>query len=388
METPMDPVNVVLVGGHGHGRWHLDNLRRLTGTGLVRLAGICDLSPVGAEALAGLGEPEQGPDLAALLDRTGAEIAIVATPIHTHEDLTLAAVASGAHVLLEKPPAATYAGFERTLAGVREAGRACQVGFQSLGSAAIPAIRTLVDEGAIGRVRGIGVAGAWFRDSSYFARSPWAGRRRVDGTDVVDGALTNPFAHALATALAIDGSEGPGSVGDGGGDIEVELFHAFPIESDDTGCLRMTTARGTVVSVAVSLCAPKRNEPYVVVHGERGRITFTYTLDRVVLERDGVTETLDHSRTDLLENLVAHVRGTADLLVPLHRTAAFMRAVEAVRVAAEPLPIPEEAQEVTVVDGVTRRVLPGIEDQVAASAERLALFSELDLPWATRKELA
>ena len=122
--------------------------------------------------------------------------------------------------------------------------------------------------------------------------------------DVVDGALTNPFAHALATALAIDGSEGAEDVGD----LELELFHAFPIESDDTSCLRLRTARGTVVTVAVSLCAPKRNEPYVVVHGDEGRITFTYTRDEVRLDREGHTTTLLYPRTDLLEDLLAVLR--------------------------------------------------------------------------------
>ncbi|GAA1569439.1 Gfo/Idh/MocA family oxidoreductase [Actinomadura kijaniata] len=376
----MSPVGVVLVGAHGHGRWHLDNLRALTAAGRVRLAGICDLTPVDAVDLEGLGVPEQSADLARLLSRTWARVAIVATPIPTHADLTLTAVAHGAHVLLEKPPAATYADFERTLAGVTGSGRVCQVGFQSLGSGAIPVIRRLVAEGAIGRVRGIGAAGAWHRDSSYYARAPWAGRRSVGGVAVADGALTNPFAHALATALAVDGSEGAGDVDA----IEVELYRAHPIEADDTGCLRLRTARGTVVTVAVTLCAPDRNEPYLLIHGDRGRITLTYTLDRVELERDGTTDTFTCTRTDLLSNLVDHLDGEAEPLVPLHRTAAFMRVLEAVRTAPDPRPITAEQQHVTVAGGVTRRILPGAAEHVAASAEHLALFSELDIPWAKK----
>ncbi len=42
MSVP-DPAAVVLVGVHGHGRWHLRNLDRLRRVGVpVRLAGICD----------------------------------------------------------------------------------------------------------------------------------------------------------------------------------------------------------------------------------------------------------------------------------------------------------------------------------------------------------
>ncbi|MFC7729101.1 Gfo/Idh/MocA family oxidoreductase [Actinomadura keratinilytica] len=201
---------------------------------------------------------------------------------------------------------------------------------------------------------------------------------------MVDGALTNPFAHALATALAVDGSEGPDDVGG----VELELFHAFPIESDDTSCLRLRTARGTAVTVAVTLCAPRRNEPYLIVHGEKGRIVLTYTRDEVRLERPGRDPVVSvHPRTDLLDNLLAHVRGDAGLLVPPERTAAFMRVLDAVRTAPDPLPIPDGLQRVTSADGEQRRELPGVEALVAASAERLALFSELGAPWAVREEV-
>ncbi|MFC7720022.1 Gfo/Idh/MocA family protein [Nonomuraea recticatena] len=198
---------VVLAGAYGHGRSHLDNLRRLTARGLVELAGICDVRPVEAAALHGLGAPEQaGPgNLAALVKGTGAEITILCTPINTHADLAVTALRAGSHVLLEKPPAASLADFERIVSAQRESGLGCQVGFQSLGSSAVPALRELIASGELGDIHGIGVAGAWERPSDYFTRSPWSGRRRLNGQDVVDGALTNPFAHATATALAVAG---------------------------------------------------------------------------------------------------------------------------------------------------------------------------------------
>ncbi|MEU9830543.1 DUF6807 family protein [Streptosporangium sp. NPDC048047] len=357
-----EPVRVVLAGAHGHGWWHLENLRRLSAARTVELAGVCDVRPVEGlpEGVAFSGDLEE------LIRRTGAEAAILCTPIHTHADLAVRALRAGAHLLLEKPPASTYEGYERIAAAVRETGLACQVGFQSLGSEAVPAVRKLVRDGAIGRVTGIGAAGAWARPYSYYSRVPWAGRRRADGVDVVDGVLTNPLAHAVATAIAVSGAEVES--------VEVELYRANEIEADDTSSARLRMDDGTTVTVAVSLCADRRHEPYLVVHGETGRIRLTYTEDRV--EFGGASAT--HPRTDLLENLVAHLRGEADLLVPLERTAGFMRVLEAVRLAPEPRVIPDAFQEV----GAEQRVLPGIAEVTAASAERLALYSELDVPWA------
>ncbi|WP_410539032.1 Gfo/Idh/MocA family protein [Streptomyces sp. KL2] len=383
---------VVLAGARGHGRWHLANIRRLAQEGLVRLAGVCELTPLDENELDGLGAPEQSADFAALLESTGARIAVVCTPIHTHTDLALAAAERGVHLLLEKPPAPSYAEFERMARGVRAAGVACQIGFQSLGSHAVTAVRDLIADGAIGTVRGIGAAGAWSRDLAYWERAPWAGRRRLEGRDVVDGVLTNPLAHAVATALRIDGGDRAEDVVG----IELELYRANAIESDDTSCVRLRTAHGDgttgEITAAVTLCAERPGEPYVVVHGTGGRITFWYKQDRLLLERDGhAPETTEHARTDLLRNLVAHLAGGEELLVPPERTGAFMRLVEAVRTAPEPRPLPAGAWRTEPGaggDGSARRIVTGIDDLVAAGARELALYSELSdgsgprAPWA------
>ncbi|MFC9425176.1 Gfo/Idh/MocA family protein [Streptomyces sp. NPDC056987] len=408
---PPGPLPVVLAGARGHGRTHLVNIHRLEQAGLVRLVGICELTPLSAEELAGFGTPEQSDDFAGLLKRTGARVAVVCTPIHTHTELALTAADHGVHTLLEKPTTPSYAEFERLLAGLAERGTACQVGFQSLGSGAVDAIRRLVADGAIGTVRGIGAAGAWVRDDAYYRRVPWAGRRSLNGRDVVDGVLTNPLAHAVATALRLDGSERAEDIAG----IELEQFRANDIEADDTSCLRVRTARGTRITVAVTLCAERAGEPYVVVHGSRGRITFWYKQDRVLVERaDGGTHDDDgaadgsgasgtspagtdpvgtspagtdpagtvHGRTDLLENLVAHLRDGTELLVPAPRTGAFMRIVEAIRTGPPPTPLPAGAWHTVPGEKAPRRVVRGIDALVAASADTLSTFSELGAGWA------
>ncbi|MCX4785939.1 Gfo/Idh/MocA family oxidoreductase [Streptomyces sp. NBC_01221] len=389
MTTRPTALPIVLAGARGHGRWHLANIRRLQHQGLVRLAGICELDPLSDDELeAFAGElPEQSADFGALIDSTGARAAVVCTPIQTHTELALTAAARSVHLLLEKPPAATYADFARLSDGVRAAGIACQIGFQSFGSHAVPAVRELIRSGAIGTLRGIGAAGAWVRDDAYYRRAPWAGRRRIGTVDVVDGVLTNPLAHAVATALELADRGRAEDVAS----IETELFRAHDIEADDTSCVRVTTTDGLPVTVAVTLCAEQAGEPYVVVHGDRGRITFWYKQDRVLVQRAGHgPQEAVHGRTDLLENLVDHLDGRAGLLVPPHRTGAFMRVVEAVRTAPEPVALPAGAWHTEPVTGSTgiRRVVHGIDAAVAAGADTLTLFSELGVPWAQPGEVS
>jgi hypothetical protein len=145
----------------------------------------------------------------------------------------------------------------------------------------------------------------------------------------------------------------------------------------------LTTARGTPVVVAVTLCAERHHEPFVVVHGTRGRIVLDYKSDRVRLDADGRTTVTEHATTDLLENLVAHSRDPAvPLLVPLPATAAFTDVVEAVRVAPEPRRIRGDHLRVDTSGPHPRAVVPGIDAAVERAAADLALFSELDLAWA------
>ncbi|WP_261718033.1 Gfo/Idh/MocA family oxidoreductase [Streptomyces sp. FZ201] len=379
---------VVLAGARGHGRWHLENIRRLQRRGIVRLAGICELTPLTPQEIPdGLGTPEQSPDFGALLDATGARIAVICTPIPTHTDLALKAADRGVHLLLEKPPAPSYAEFRRMADGVAAAGVACQIGFQSLGSQAVPAIRRMIADGTVGALVGIGGAGAWARPESYYRRAPWAGKRRLHGVDVIDGALTNPLAHAVATALALGGTDRADDVTG----VETELLRANDIESDDTSCVRISTGHGHPVTVAATLCAEHPDEPYVVVHGSSGRITFWYKQDRVLLQRAGHgPQEFEYGRTDLLENLVRHLTGGTDLLVVPERTGAFMQVVEAIRRAPDPAPLPAGSWHLLADE--QRRVVPGVDGLVAAAADTLALYSELGAPWALphglRKEVS
>ncbi|NYV75735.1 gfo/Idh/MocA family oxidoreductase, partial [Streptomyces sp. UH6] len=69
---PPPPLPLVLAGARGHGRRHLDNIRRLERTGLVRLAGVCDLTPLTGAELDGFSPSlRQSADFTGLLDATG-----------------------------------------------------------------------------------------------------------------------------------------------------------------------------------------------------------------------------------------------------------------------------------------------------------------------------
>lgn len=371
---------VALLGLHGYGRVHLDGLLRLAATGAVRMAGLADPRPPEAEALERVRALPGGADVpvladaAALLERVQPDVTIVSTPIHTHLPLARLALAAGSHLLLEKPPTASMAQFRELAAEVEAGGRVCQVGFQSFGSHALAHAARLVADGAVGPVRGIGVHGAWVRERSYFTRAPWAGRMTVDGVPVTDGALTNAFAHATASALRVAGVPDDADV-----TVELERYRAASPEGDDTASARLT-ANGVPIVVAVTLCAAEHRLPLIVVHGEQGRLELEYTTDTLTgRTADGAEVTGPPGRTVLLDNLVAHLADPAvPLVAPLAACAPFMHLLDAVRRDGPARPFPPGA----VPETAGRPVVTGADDTMRRCAERLALFSELPAPWA------
>lgn len=378
MPGTSDLPRLAVVGTSGYAQSYLRRARKLHDEGLVRFVGVGDIREPAAAAMALLPKGTTahiGVD--ALLRACEPDVTVVATPPHAHVPVGSAVVRAGSALLLETPPVLDVDGFLLLTRLAAESGVACQTGFQSFGSAALPVLAKAIADGELGDVVGVGAAGAWVRTDAYYSRNPWAGRRWLDGEAVVDGALTNPFSHAVATALLAAGMAERDPA-----EIALELYGTRDIEADDTACLRVLFDDGPEIVVAASLCAEQDHEPYVVVHGTEGRAKFWYKSHRLEIndERVPVGPTVD-----LLRNLVAHRAepGRVPLLAPLRRTRAFATVVEAVRNAPSPSQIPDGWVR-TVGEGPGRHpVVRGIGEEVAVAAERLALFSEIGVPWAS-----
>ncbi|GAA4724619.1 Gfo/Idh/MocA family oxidoreductase [Isoptericola chiayiensis] len=380
MTTP----RIAVVGIHGHGEKHVQHSRALQDAGRARLAAVVDpREPLEGHSAHGTGTawfPTLGDLLSSPDPDVRPDVVVLCTPIPTHLPLARAAMEAGMDVLLEKPTTASLAELTELVAVTERTGRLCQVGFQTFGSHAVPAAAELVARGEIGEVLGYGAVGTWVRDTAYWNRAPWAGRRRLDGRDVVDGVVTNPLAHAVATAMRIGGVTRADDIAW----VETDLYRANPIESDDTSSVRVTATDGTRYGFGLTLCAPERSDARIIVSGTRGEIELAYEHDRLVLRSNRIIMDKTYGRTSLIDDLL-EVRASSDpdrrLLCDVRDTGAFMRVMEAVRTGPDPAPIP--AEHVTWHgEGDERR--PEVRD-VEQWCERVArtqqTFGELGAPW-------
>ncbi|MDR6988079.1 putative dehydrogenase [Paenarthrobacter nitroguajacolicus] len=372
---------VALAGVHGFGERHLDNLERLSASGALELVAVADPRPPTDRKLSP--RVEVFPSLDELLAAgTSPDVVIISTPIQTHAPLALAALKAGAHVYLEKPPVASMAQYQDLMAAAASADRLVQVGFQSLGSEALPAMDALVAAGGIGEVRGLSATGMWLRTMSYFKRSRWAGKRSLNGTDVVDGVVTNALAHAVATGLRLAGARTVADVES----VETDLYRANDTESDDTSVVRVRTTNGTgvgagtVLTCALTLCAPEQSTPTVSIYGTLGQLTLFYTEDRLEITTPAGTRSQTFGRTDLLENLLS-ASSEEDLLSPLSGAGAYVSVLEAIRTADAPRLIHPDFVTWEGEGDDAHPVVHGIESLIRRAALGQATFADLGAPW-------
>jgi hypothetical protein len=252
-------------------------------------------------------------------------------------------------------------------------GRACQVGFQALGSAAWQRFRDSLD--GIGPLDGITATASWKRDDVYYARAPWAGKRTVAGRPVIDGVLVNPLAHAVMQALATAHAAGAGKPRQ----LSVERYRVRDIEVEDTAFCRITFETGLSLLVAVTLAGEDFIAGEIAARGPGGRSLLEYPTDRVSVPGDSEPQHVP-GRTDLLTNLLDHRETGTPLLVPLTATGDFTAVLEALTATDNPPPHLLDAEWV-VVDG-PKRVIPGINDLLRKATETMALPSEMGVGWA------
>ena len=366
-----DQVRVALIGANGHGRWHRRRIAELVQAGRVHLVGLADPQPIDPDPPIGDGVA-LFTDHRELLATTAPDVVVICTPPHTHLPLALDALDAGCDLLLEKPPVASLAAHRTLAAQLNATGRACQVGFQALGSQAWALFRAAV---AGGPATGISALASWQRDDAYYSRAPWAGRRAVGGRPVIDGSLVNPLAHAVMQALASASAAGAGRPRQ----LAVERYRTRPIEVDDTAFARVTLDGGLRVTIAVTLAGEEFIPGQIDAVLPTGPATLEYPTDRLALPGDPSPLPVP-GRADLLTNLLDHRDTGAPLLVPLELTRDFTAVLEAL---TEPdIPAPHLIDDKYLDRAGQSRLIRGVNALVRQVAQTGSLPSELGVPWA------
>jgi predicted dehydrogenase len=250
------PVRVALVGVGGIARIHAEALRELNDRAQVVAA--VDIDGDRARSFAAEhGVPHAGTDLGAAIARTEAELVHVCTPPGAHLEPALEALAAGAAVLVEKPPALSL----RDLDALARAGSFGTVFQHRFGSGA-RRLRALLDAGVLGRPLVAVCETSWFRPQEYFD-VPWRGRWETEG----GGPTMGHGIHQMDLLLAV--------LGDWAEVSAVARRQARRVATEDVSLAHVTFAGGAVATVVNSVVSP-REESRLRFDFERATVEVTH----------------------------------------------------------------------------------------------------------------
>lgn len=172
--TPMQ-LPVAIIGAGAIGPRHADGY---AASGRAEIVGVADIQADKADVFAAARGTQAFHSVAELLETTSPRLVSIATPPGSHLDVAREVLASGASIVVEKPPVLSLAQLDELAALERESAGSVNVIFQHrFGSGAIRA-HGLLESGALGQPYFVLCETSWYRPREYFDpewRGTWVG---------------------------------------------------------------------------------------------------------------------------------------------------------------------------------------------------------------------
>ena len=152
--------------GTGRRCWqHIKVIQRFPESRIVALCDVWKERLEHALEMCSSDPPAAYEDYRDLLKRDDLDVILVATPNYVHNEVVLAALDTGRHVLTEKPMGITVAECNEMIEAASKAGKILQVGLQLRYSAFYQKVHSLLADGAVGKLKFV-----WFNEF----RGDWA----------------------------------------------------------------------------------------------------------------------------------------------------------------------------------------------------------------------
>jgi predicted dehydrogenase len=382
---------VALIGVSGYGGTYYALLRELHSLGEIQLTAVAMIEPEKEKAIvAELGKIgcEVFSDFHEMLKRHSGRIELCAIPtgIPWHAPMTLAALGAGAHVLVEKPLAATLEEVERIHAAEVRHGRQVMVGFQYHYSVENMDLKRALLGSVIGSVQKIRVIGLWPRGAEYYSRTDWAGRIRSNQGWVLDSPISNAFAHHLSLALFFAGAQPDRSAAPVR--MEAELYRAQQIENFDTAALRIETDTGVDIRLYASHSCSSTLDPEILIDGSKGSVSWmhnrSYRIAPAGAEPRFVALCDEHAaRFRMFRSVLRRLRDPGEFVCGTAIAREHTRCIQAAQCAGSAHDVPKDWVENNGKPGLRSKTwIKGIEETMRRAFDRAISLGEAGCPWA------
>lgn len=377
------PIRTALVGVGGYGASHLKRLES------PNYADICQLVAL-ADPCFGQKDNHQNSryrtysSLSALLENEKSiDAVIISTPIPLHEEMAKACIQKGLHVLLEKPPIPLIQQLHGLIS--MPGHEKVSVAFQTIVSEPIQVIKRWIMEGRLGRLTKISIMACAPRDDTYYQRASWAGKLFLGDKPSLDGPATNALSHSIHNMMYLAGDQPetfalPQT-------IQGELYRVRPgLESYDTICFKGELESGAHFHAAMTHASNKSVPTTLQIDGEKGWVKLSQNGNKLESSWGHVQifqPQEEHCYQAVYQNLVKLVKGECRKPISsLDDTRGYLLTTNGALLSSGKIH--------TVDTGLVNRFeqagkagyeVAGMDSLIQESSEKMALFSEMNMPW-------
>jgi predicted dehydrogenase len=314
------------------------------------------------------------------------ELCAIPTGIPWHMPMTLAALEAGAHVLVEKPLAATLEEVDKIREAETRHERLVMLGFQYHYSIENMDLKGELLGSVIGTLRRIKVIGLWPRGAEYYSRTDWAGRIRSGQGWVLDSPISNAFAHHLSLALFFAGSQQERSAA--AVRMAAELYRAQPIENYDTAALRIDTDTGVAIHFYASHSCLSTLDPEILLEGDKGRVFWAHNREYRIVPSDAAPRLVplcdEHSaRFRMFRSVLRRLKDPSVFVCGTAIAREHTRCIQAAQRAGPVRDVPQEWLETNGKPGLRRKTwITDLEETARLAFDRASSLSAVGCRWA------
>ena len=377
----MKKTKVFLAGIGGYGGWYLHGLFN-TDDSSFELAGVADpfaSSSRRYEDLKAKGIPIYNtPD--EFYAENSADLAIIASPIHTHDPYIRSCLKNGSYVLCEKPVTGSLQELDDLIEVEKKSGLFVAVGFQDCFSLDVLDLKKDILNGLFGKPLEFKLIRMNARGTKYYNRNGWASKLFFEGKAIMDSPLQNANAHDLQNMFFLLGD-------DMGKSVEIdslksELWKGHPqIENYNAAAVRIKTKKGVDIGFYTAHCVTGDMEgPLAEYHFEKAIVKWD-NWDYKVFFKDGTTKVYSEGNRGkpfkkFYDTLEAARTGIPPVCT-LETARTHTHCVELV----QKFPIVDIAKDKLIVtnneDGDSFYEIPGLNDAFFKAYEESKLPSEI-----------
>jgi predicted dehydrogenase len=199
-------------------------------------------------------------DIAEMIKKEKVEAVVICTPHPAHKDPAIAAMQSGAHVIVEKPLASSLRDCDDMMKVAASTGKHLAMISQRRFFPACRRVKDAIDAGKLGTPMLGNVIMYGWRAEAYYKSDPWRGKWKEEG----GGVLVNQAPHQLDLLQWYMGSEMDELYG-----IWQNINHPY-IEVEDTAVAILRYKNGAVANIVLSNAQKPGIYGKVHIHGSSG----------------------------------------------------------------------------------------------------------------------